>query len=38
MAFRPQYSVSRDARFLINQLMETPTAPITLILNWKPKP
>ena len=32
---RPQYSVSRDGRFLINQLVETSTPPITLILNWK---
>jgi len=37
--FRPQYAVSRDGRFLINQLAEESTAtPITLILNWKPKP
>jgi serine/threonine protein kinase len=34
---RPQYDVSRDGRFLINQLVEESTAsPITLILNWKP--
>ena len=37
--FKPQYAVSRDGRFLINQLLETSTAPpITLILNWQPKP
>ncbi len=37
--FRPQYAVSRDGRFLINQLAEESTAtPITLILNWKPTP
>jgi serine/threonine protein kinase len=36
--FRPQYSVSRDARFLINQLVETSMPPITLILNWKRNP
>src|SRR5437870_2744009 len=35
--FRPQYAVSRDGRFLINQPAEESTAtPITLILNWKP--
>jgi len=38
-AYKPQYAVSRDGRFLINQLVETSTtAPITLILNWRPKP
>ena len=36
---RPQYAVSRDGRFLINQVVEeSTTAPITLVLNWKPKP
>jgi Tol biopolymer transport system component len=36
--FRPQYDVSRDGRFLINQPVEdATTAPITLILNWNPK-
>jgi hypothetical protein len=35
--FRPQYAVSRDGRFLINQLAEeSASTPITLILNWKP--
>ena len=30
---------SHDGRFLINQPVETSTTPpITLILNWKPKP
>ena len=35
---KQQYAVSRDGRFLINQPVETSntTAPITLILNWKP--
>jgi Tol biopolymer transport system component len=34
---RPQYDVSRDGRFLINQQAEQSTAsPIVLILNWKP--
>jgi Tol biopolymer transport system component len=36
--FRPQYAVSRDGRFLINQLAEESATPITLILNWAPKP
>ena len=35
--WKHQYSVSRDGRFLINQLVETSAPPITLILNWKPK-
>ena len=36
---RQQYVVSRDGRFLINQPVETSTTPpITLILNWKPRP
>jgi hypothetical protein len=29
--------VSRDGRFLINQLAEESATPITLILNWTPK-
>jgi hypothetical protein len=34
---RPQYSVARDGRFLINQPVgDATTAPITLILNWRP--
>ena len=34
----PQYAVSRDGRFLVNQYTEaTSSTPITLILNWKPK-
>jgi hypothetical protein len=36
---RAQYDVARDGRFLINQTVEESiTTPITLILNWKPKP
>ena len=36
--YRPQYAVSRDGRFLVNQETEAPTvSPITLVLNWKPK-
>ena len=35
-SFRSRYAVSRDGRFLINQLAEeSATAPITLILNWQ---
>jgi hypothetical protein len=35
---RGQYAVSPDGRFLINQSTdESGNAPITLILNWKPK-
>jgi hypothetical protein len=31
-----QYAVSADGeRFLINTAVEEPTAPITLVLNWK---
>ena len=33
------YAVSRDGRFLINELAEASTAtPLTLILNWQPQP
>jgi len=36
-AYRAQYTVSRDGRFLINQLVEeSNVTPITLILNWNP--
>jgi Tol biopolymer transport system component len=35
---KPQYSVTTDGRFLINEQVEDPAAnSITLILNWKPK-
>jgi Tol biopolymer transport system component len=34
---KPQYAVSRDGRFLINQPVEESTAsPITLLLHWNP--
>jgi len=34
---KPQYAVSRDGRFLINQPGDESTAsPITLLLNWNP--
>ena len=37
--FKAQYAVSRDGRFLINMPLEdSNAAPITLILNWKPRP
>jgi len=37
-AFKAQYAVSRDGRFLINtQVDESNTTPITLILNWHPE-
>jgi len=37
--FRQQYVVSRDGqRFLINSLIPTAVAPITLLLNWRPTP
>ena len=31
-----QYDVARDGRFLINTVLDEATAPITLLLNWKP--
>ena len=38
-ANKQEYAVSRDGRFLLNQPAEASiTSPITLILNWKPKP
>jgi eukaryotic-like serine/threonine-protein kinase len=38
-ANKQQYAVSRDGRFLVNEPVETANpAPITVILNWKPKP
>jgi eukaryotic-like serine/threonine-protein kinase len=34
---QPQYDLSRDGRFLINQpVQDATTAPITLLLNWNP--
>jgi hypothetical protein len=32
-----QYDVSRDGRFLINTVLDDPSAPITLLQNWKPE-
>src|SRR5262249_4024633 len=34
-SFKPQYAVSRDGRFLIDQPLRESITPITLILNWK---
>jgi Tol biopolymer transport system component len=36
--FKAQYAVSRDGRFLIHEVAQSSLSPITLILNWKPKP
>ncbi len=38
LPFKSQYTVSRDGRFLVNNLQpdEGTVSPITLILNWKP--
>jgi hypothetical protein len=35
LPFKAQYAVSRDGRFLINEIVEKSTTPITLILNWR---
>jgi hypothetical protein len=36
--FKHQYAVSRDGRFLLNQLIEeSATSPITVIVNWDPE-
>ncbi len=32
------YDVSADGRFLLNVIAAESTAPVTVILNWKPKP
>ena len=38
-AFRQQYAVSPDGqRFLINSLIAGAASPITLVLNWQPRP
>ncbi len=31
-----QYDVAPDGRFMINRVLDSATAPITLILNWNP--
>jgi len=39
IVIKPEYAVSRDGRFLINQQIEESTVvPITVILNWRGKP
>jgi hypothetical protein len=39
VVIKPDYAVSRDGRFLINQRVEESTAvPITVISNWKGRP
>jgi hypothetical protein len=36
---KPQYDVAPDGRFLINTITDaSTTAPITPLLNWKPRP
>jgi Tol biopolymer transport system component len=37
-AFKAQYTVSRDGRFLVNNLSaeQVPASPVTLIVNWQP--
>jgi eukaryotic-like serine/threonine-protein kinase len=32
---KPQYAVSRDGRFLLNTVVESPSAPIVVAVNWK---
>ena len=32
---KPQYAVSRDGRFLLNTVVESPSAPIVVSVNWK---
>ncbi|MEE8252215.1 MAG: hypothetical protein V3R24_10800, partial [Gemmatimonadales bacterium] len=36
--YHRSYDVSADGRFLLNVIAADLTAPITVILNWKPKP
>ena len=36
-SLRQEYDVSADGRFLINTVTEASSAPISLILNWRPK-
>jgi hypothetical protein len=32
-----QYDVTRDGRFLINTVLDSAAAPITLLQNWNPE-
>jgi hypothetical protein len=39
VTWRPQYTVSPDGqRFLMNTVAEEAPEPITVILNWNPRP
>ena len=38
VGYRQQYDVAPDGRFLINVETESTSPPVTLVLNWKPKP
>ena len=33
----PQYDVAPDGRFLINTVLDSAGAPITLLQNWNPE-
>ena len=32
-----QYDLAPDGRFLINAVLDSTTAPITLLMNWNPE-
>ena len=32
-----QYDVTRDGRLLINTVLDSAAAPITLLMNWQPE-
>ena len=32
---KAQYAVSRDGRFLLNAVVEAPSAPIVVFVNWE---
>ena len=34
---KPQYAVARDGRFLLNAVVESPSAPIVISVNWTQK-
>jgi hypothetical protein len=34
---KAQYAVSRDGRFLLNSVVESPGAPIVVSINWRKK-
>jgi serine/threonine protein kinase len=31
---KPQYAVSRDGRFLVNAIVESPSSPVVVTVNW----